>query len=59
MNREALATLLARAEETHSDALAVRHRERVVGEWHFGRAPDLIVRRRRPTKISRRQSPRS
>lgn len=42
MDREALATLLARAEETHSDALVVRHRERVVGEWHFGRAPGPI-----------------
>jgi len=36
MNEDACAALVQRAEETHSDALVVRHNGRVVGEWCFG-----------------------
>ena len=42
VKQEALALLLRRAEETHSDALVIRERGQLVGAWHFGREPGLI-----------------
>ena len=42
MDHEALTLLLRRAEETHSDALVVRHGGQLLGVWHFGREPRPI-----------------
>ncbi|MGH2586134.1 MAG: serine hydrolase domain-containing protein [Dehalococcoidia bacterium] len=42
MNEAACAALVQRAEETHSDALVVRHNGHVIGEWRFGSERDPI-----------------